>query len=219
MYWEGNGVDVVLMAPPKLVSLAGPRRSVKVDAKIIRPPEDTGSVHQALLGIPLSMFEGETCFSTIKVSLASKFREGTLEGHCGGDSTRWVSAQLQSAVASMHGLQAGQFGNRLGRHICMPPMSPFLCFWDGSDALKSAAPHRMSETERQGSWAAEVQQLVQAAKLELKAARADLQRIVNANKQRGQTDRARHNRAIGQQKMQQKSKSKGTSDSSKARMR
>jgi hypothetical protein len=189
MYWEGNGVDVVLMAPPKLVSLAGPRRSVNVDAKIIRPPEDTGSVQQALLlGIPLSMFEGETCFSTIKVSLASKVREGTLEGHCGGDSTRWVSAQLQSVVASMHGLQAGQFGNGLGQHICMPPMSPFLCFWDGSDALKPAAPHRMSETERQGSWAAEVQQLVQAAKLELKAARADLQRIVPISRGDRQTE-------------------------------
>jgi hypothetical protein len=129
------------------------------------------------------MFEGDECYSSIKVSLARMFMEGHLkdtvevtlpDGSQCIFKVRWhlcADFKLVSLATGLGGASAG--------HPC------FLCFWDYSDSLKPAAPRTIQETERQAGWAADLQQPIQAAEQKLKSARATLQRVVDATKQRG----------------------------------
>jgi hypothetical protein len=81
-HWEIYGVDIVLAADGTAYArFVGWSQKIEIGgAKVIAPLEDTESAQQAPFnGIPLFMFEGDECYSTIKASLARMFREGHLK--------------------------------------------------------------------------------------------------------------------------------------------
>jgi hypothetical protein len=81
-HWEIYGVDIVLAADGTACAhFVGWSQKIEIGgAQVIAPLEDTESAQQASFnGIPLFMFEGDECYSTIKASLARMFREGHLK--------------------------------------------------------------------------------------------------------------------------------------------